>query len=95
MVSNYILSSCPSIEAIILYSIIQYIDFLSLAIHISHFRILTISNVMLIMGLPIAVLDHEIIIMVLGLMESFHNTSNKVKLKLINKFQKWIVLHLF
>ena len=88
MVSNYILSSCPSIKAIILYSIILYIDFLSLARHISHFRILTILNVMLIMGQPIEVLNHEIIIMELGLMGSFHNTSNKVKLKLINKFQK-------
>ena len=88
MVSNYILSDYPSIEAIILYLIILYIGFLSLAIHISHSRNLTISNVMLIRGLPITVLNHEIIIRVLGLMGNSHNTSNKVKLKLISKSQK-------
>ena len=95
MVSNYIQSDCPSVKAIIPYLIILYISFLSLAKHISHFRNLTISNVMLIMGLPIVVLNHEIIIMVLELMGNFHNISNKAKLKLISKFQKWIVPLLF
>ena len=87
MVSNYKRLDYPSIEAIILYLIILYISFLGLAIHISHSDNLTILNAMLIVGLLVEVLNHEIIIMGLELMGNFHNIFNKVKLKLINKFQ--------
>ena len=95
MVSNYKRLDYPLIEAIILYLITLYISFLGLAIHISHSENPTISNAKLIVDQLVEVLNHEIIIMELELMGNFHNIFNKVKLKLINKFQIWIVLPLF